>query len=309
MSEDSGTFNGSENLEIKCRCPCGSREFQHCVQPPPECLKRRDDSLFPELDLTKGADKRQIRKAQCYMEKSVLVECTREIKQKFLKFRMALNRTLKEVPDIENSLRLLVQPQTGEAADYDGLFLQATKDADFFNFEPLQMIVEECACGNQPAVKLLKDYEEVFRVFAQHRIFSFPEGSLETRPPIQVGKVFLKIKIEEDFRKFLFGRTRHFKAVVKEILNLDGNAQLLMRTVREGCVEITSDMLEKDADKAFAKGLTVQQKRELAKHRISMLECNGKVHYCCCSLFEDQVCYSYKHCWIILPAHQSYSCS
>lgn len=292
MSEDSGNYTDSEIalLNIKCKCPCGNRNFRHCVLQ--ECLKLHKANVFPELDLREGADERQKTKAQHYMEHSVLAEETRKLKTMFQKFGMALRRTLKDVPDIKESLQFLVQllPEAiVESSDYNKLFRQATKDADFINYEPLKTMVEECACGNQAAEKLLKEYQDAFCVYAQHRIFSFPEGSLETRPPIEVGKVILKIKIEEDFRNFKIGRIEHFKMIAREILTLDVNAQLLVRTVREGCVEITFDMFEKDADKAFSNGLTTQQKRELASHKISMLECNAKVYYCCCSLTVDQV--------------------
>ena len=292
ISEDSGAYDDSDidSLDIKCKCPCGIRNFHHCVQPPPECLTLCDANSYPELNLKEGANRRRINKAQLYMERSVLAEETRKLKEdKFVDFKMELHERLQDVPGVVSRLQILLNI---ESSDYDSLFRQAAKDADFINYEPLEKIVKHCARGNGAAEKLLKDYQDAFHVFAQRRVFSFSEGSLETRTPIQVGKVILQIKIEEDFRRFLLDRIQQFKTFVKKILNLDDQAQLFVRSVREGCVELTFDMLEKDADKAFSNGLTLQQKREFAAHKISMLECNEKVHYCCCSLFDDQVCNS-----------------
>ena len=313
ISEDSGVYDDSDvdSLDIKCSCPCGSHNFRHCVQPPPECQKLRADNLFPELDLNEGANRRHVKIAQHYMTKRVLAEHVQEIKQKFHEFVIKLSRTLEEVTDIEKSLTNHLELQSGEtveSSNYVQLFNQAKQGADFINYEPLEMIVKYCGRGNEAAEKLVEDYQEAFRVFAQHRVYSFTEWCY---PHVREEHAVLKIKIALNFGEFCFKDIERFRIAVKTSLGLDDRTQLRLVSVTCGCVLITflipkriackklsSDKQdgsgddndsEDDKEDGNTGGLTLQQKRELASHKISMLQCDGIVHYCCCSLFDDEV--------------------
>ena len=299
ISVDSGALSNSSDMDsdldtinIPCKCPCGRIDFKHCMQPPPDCL----DKGFAEMDLSTGEDSK---KAQDYMEHQLSAEL-KVLKNEFVRFGVAVRAFVQSIPNKEKVLEdiLKLYGQKVESSDFYGLFAQIIKDTDFINFEPLKNTLKactsECAAAGLARSDLQQDaemasekYDEAFQKFAQHRVFKMSHH-LQEISATKTSHKELKIKIEEEFKKFPLHRIFHFKNIVQQILKLADNVPLQVTSVKEGCVEITFQLIGEAGNIPFQ--LSIEQKRELASQRISMLECAGDVEYCCCELFKDEVC-------------------
>ena len=306
VESDSATDSGNDedlddmdmdSFQTHCKCPCGSTSLLHCAKPPPACLARRYSNPrgFPELDVTIGADRKKARHA---MRQHLSVE-TERIRVAFNAYGMAVYRYAKSVTGISSHLKQMLRLDSQAYTDlttFDEIYNTVTKGTDFLNFEPLKRVLDECNHINRneqevnraAAMRAQSLYEGVFKKFAQLRVFSFVDGLRELRPPIQEGTYDkLKVKIEECFRKFIVDRFYHFKQVIREVLGIPERVFLRVTDVKGGCIEITFEIIGNISDRVFE--LDIEKKRALASNNISMLEYAGKVHYCCCNLFSDEV--------------------
>ena len=289
LSNDSDLDSELDNLSISCKCPCGRTDFKHCMQPPTDCL----DKGFAELDLSVGEDSK---KAQTYMEHELAAELNIIKNQEFVRFGMAVYNFAESINKKESVLKriLKLHGQKTDMMDFEAMYDKATEDVDFINFESLNVILEACcsACaGSTKSVLQLaaevasEKYQETFSKFAQHRVFALSTRLEKITSNSSKGHQELKIKIEEEFQKFPIERIFHFKKILRAILKLQDHVLLRVTSVREGCVEITFQVIGSTCNS----NLSLDQKRALASHKISLLEYAGEVAYCCCKLFEDQV--------------------
>ena len=234
------------------------------------------------------------------MEKQLSAE-TDVAKTEYQRFGMAVYSFAQSVPNIECILKRMLKfrCQKVDMLHFDGLFDRVTEGTDFINYEILNVITEACnsVCigSTNTELQMKKDnaeaasekYQEVFLKFAQHRVFSIC-GQLQEMSSASKGSAKeLKIKVEEDSRTFSLERIFHFKIAVKRILQFPEHVYLRVVLVKEGCVELTFQLIGTAQDVPLQ--LSLDQKRELASHRVSLLEYAGKVEYCCCELFEDEV--------------------
>ena len=128
----------------------------------------------------------------------------------------------------------------------------------------------------------------MFLKFAQHHVFSVC-GQLEEMSSAKGDHKELIIKIEENLQSFLIERVFHLKIAIKRILNFSDNVFLRVVLVKAGCVELTFQLIGEAPDSPLQ--LSIDQKRALVTCRISLLKYLGEVEYCCCELFEDEVCH------------------
>ncbi len=302
ISEDSGMDEIClDSLTISFKCPCGITDFSHCLYPSPDCLRNRLSSTdaFPELDCS-GTGPNEI-KAQSILNYH-LIEETETTKHEFITFSMAVYHWAKSIQGIEGSLKQIVRhhPLPVKSESFDDLYDSATTGIDFINYESLEdHVMKACREANdhsENALRLqkeaedaLKKYETVFQEFAHLRIFSHPSSVQELCSDSQrvgSGKK-LKLKIEEDFQTFIVKRISHFKKVLQKLLNLPQNVRLRVTSVKQGCVEITFEIIGYFPEDSLH--LSMEQKKALIVENITLLEYAGKVHYCCCELMDEEV--------------------
>ncbi len=180
------------------------------------------------------------------------------------------------------------------SSNFEVIYKQAKSGADFLNFEPLTCILKACitaCCGctktsfQEVAEAAALEYENKFRRFAQCRVRTLTGHKIIPEILTTLGDhKELKLKIEEDFQRFPLNRIFYFKRVVRKILKIPEQVILRVASVQEGCVELAFQL-----HSFLNLELTVDQKKVLASHKISMLTYDGKVEYCCCHLFNDEV--------------------
>ena len=281
-----------DDFNVTCKCPCGSTDFKHCIQPPPDCLNR----CFPEVNFSSGDDSKR---AKEYLAKKLSAE-TDIVKTEYQRFGMAVFNFAKLLPNILKRM-LKFRGQNADVLDFDAVFDRATEGADFVNYEVLNVIVEACSsacigeskaelqCKAEAAKSACDRYQDVFLKYAQHRVFSVC-GQLQemSSASSKENHKELMIKIEEELKSFLIERVFNFKIAIKRILKFPDYVFLRVVLVNAGCVELTFQLYGEALDSPLE--LSLDQKRALATCRISLLKYSGKVEYCCCELFEDAVC-------------------
>ncbi len=275
--------------------PCGRTDFSHILNPLPDCLANRhsDSRSFPELDM-KSSNK--IAQDQLKMK---LERQTRIIKQEFITFGLAVRRYAKSIPGIENILKecLSLGREVVEALDFDNLYPKFREGADLINFDILSRCLTHLKLSDESGEEnelrrvaeeaAAEKYEASFQEFAQQRVVLVPTILQDANGRSNSVYKELKIKVEEDFQSFLVKRSFDFKEVLKRILKLAPDVYLRVTSVREGCVEICFEMIGSHADTHFS--LNDVQKQEMLANKITLLEYDGQVSYCCCELVSDEV--------------------
>ncbi len=298
ISEDSGMDNISlDSLSVNCQCPCGVTDFSHYLCPPPDCLANRHSSneAFPELDL--GADK----KAGSVLQQH-LAEETESIQHKFTSYSMSVYHWAKSIRGIDDSLKqiLRTRQQTIRSDNFEDLYASVTAGIDFINYESLDdHVMEACRNASDNGEKSLrlqkkaedaaKTYENSFREYSQLRVFLLPSSVRDICSDNQevTSRKELKIKIEEDFRKFPLKRIAHFKKVVRKLLNLPHDVLLRVTSVEQGCVEMSFEIV--GAFPGELLNLSLEQKKALVAENITLMEYAGMMQYCCCELLDNEV--------------------
>ena len=304
-SIDSGTHDQVEDLDLldtHCKCPCGQTSFQHCINPPPDCLVRRYASPqgFAEMDVTQGKDSE---KAKMAMRLHFRAQ-TESLKETFTKYAMEVYYCARAINGVVFPLKNLFRfryPErvsTTDMSNFEVIYEALTKDVDFLNFDLLGDILKACnnVAGNEHSHKQRsaqakkEQYEKAFYKFAQLRIFSAVGSLRKLLPPIQEGEYpKLKIKVEENFEAFVIDRAEKFRDKIRGILHLPSAEKVCLRLtdIEQGCVEITFELIGKIDDKVFE--MDASKKRALASNNISLLEYAGKVYYCCCNFFSSDL--------------------
>ncbi len=201
-----------------------------------------------------------------------------------------------EFPLVENCLKQILELRghSSCSSDFEVIYKQAKSGADFLNFEPLTCILKACttACRGHTKTSLHKEaeaaaleYEQKFQRFAEYRVRTLAGDNIPEIFTTLGDHKELKLKIEEDFLRFPLSRIFYFKRIVRRVLKIPKEVLLRVASVQEGCVEVTFQL-----GSLLNLELTVDQKKILASHKISMLTYDGKVEYCCCHLFNDEVC-------------------
>ena len=254
------------------------------------------------MDVTKGRDEEKAKKA---MQQHLLAK-TESLKESFTDYGMSVYYYARSVNGVDSPLKNILRlryPEkvpTTDMTDFEAIYTAVTEDVDFLNFEPLERVVKACdrASGNehtdgcQTVSDAKKRYEDAFLKFAQLRVFSVVNGLQELCPPVQEG-VYpkLKIKVEEDFEAFTIHCADVFREKVRKVLHIPKEVLLRLTDVRQGCVEITFEIIGRVDESTFE--IDLLKKKALASINISMLEYAGKVYYCCCEFSTNEVlCYS-----------------
>ncbi|XP_064385342.1 uncharacterized protein LOC135334183 isoform X2 [Halichondria panicea] len=290
---DQSLDSGTAMEDVICKCPCGRTDFSHILNPLPDCLANRhsDSRSFPELDM-KSSNK--IAQDQLKMK---LKRQTRIIKQEFRTFGLAVRRYAKSIPDVESILKecLSLDGKVVEALDFESLYPKFREGADLINFDILSRCLTDLKSyddtGEENELRRLAEeaaekYEASFQEFSQQQVVLVPTILQDANGRSNSMYKELKIKVEEDFRSFLVERLLDFKEVLKRILKLAPDVYLRVTSVREGCVEICFEMIGLHADTHIS--LNDVQKQELLANKITLLEYDGQVSYCCCELCSDE---------------------
>ena len=230
--------------------------------------------------------------------KRYLVSDTKNIKKIYATYFTAAYNWAEKIPKVKNSLRqtLRANSQTIESDSFEWLFEEVTKDANFINYDVIRdHIMKPCRNASGEEESQLRaeaeaaeaKFMEVFKEFAQHRVFSQP-GDLDINPSTEEGVYKqLTVKIEENARLYTYENLSCLKRNIKDILNLPKQVILRTSSVREGCVEVRFDVRDQLADSIFC--LNLSQKKALLESKITGLKFGTEVKYCCCQLTDDQV--------------------
>ena len=87
----------------------------------------------------------------------------------------------------------------------------------------------------------------------------------------------ITIKIDENFSSFSIKQIFEYKGILKETLKLPDHVHLQVTSVKEGCVELTFQLIGLPEDTPFQ--LSLNQKKSLACNKIILLEYAGKVEF------------------------------
>ncbi len=298
LSLDSGApldDSSISSLGVICRCPCGSTDFSHVLNSPPDCVANRhsDARSFPELDLKASKDRKKAQKQL----KFELVEQTRGIKEGAMTLAMAVYIYAISIPRVDKIMKRaikMIEPGV-ETSDIDELYEKFTEGANFIDYDILLHRLDILKTSDTREENELRrrveaaaeNYKVSFKKYAQQRVVLVPVFRQDPHGRTHSMYKKLTIKVEEEFRSFKINRLSHLKKAVKKILGLPPHVDLRVTSVREGCVEICFEVIGSLADKAFR--LTLDQKQELLSNNITILEYDGQVAYCCCELLSDEV--------------------
>ncbi len=289
------------SLSVNCQCPCGVTDFSHYLCPPPDCLANRHSSIdaFSELDL--GDDSADKKKAESVLQQH-LSEETESIQHKFTTYSMAVYHWTKSIRGIDDSLKqiLRTRQQSIRSDNFEDLYASVTAGIDFINYESLgDHVMEACRNTSDNGEKSLrlqkkaedaaKTYENAFRKYSQLRVVLLPSSIQDIcsdNQEVTLNKE-LKIKIEEDFRKFPLKRITHFKKVVRKLLNLPDDVLLRVTSVERGCVEMSFEIVGVFPGELL--NLNLEQKKALVAENITLMEYAGMMQYCCCELLDNEV--------------------
>ena len=273
------------------------------------------------MDVTIGEDSKEASRAM----KQYLSDKTERLKKMFTKYAMAVCYYARDVKGInfplENIYRLRYPEKEpiaeSDMSNFQTIYNAVTQDVDYLNFDMLEDILEACDNFSEEKDAEKKDsaqakkqsYENAFREFAQLRVFSVIGGLRPLRPPVQEGTYRqLKVKVEKDFEAFTIGRVNEFKEKIREVLHIPKDVFLKLTEVKQGCVEITFEMIGRVDNSIFE--ISLPKKMALAFHCISMLKYAGKFCYCCCELVANEVCCTILHVYNFVTAiHNLKTCN
>ena len=291
LSDDSGIqLDNIDSIDVCCMChACGKKEFSHCLFPPSECMS----VSFPELDLKTGSNPHKAKQIANFC----LQKQTKKIKVKFIEMSMRVYHFAKSIPDSNFHLRriLIMQGLEDPGHDFEVLYICATQNASFINFEVIKHIlnvlklsyVENEVANEQLALDAdaaYREYEKDLMEYCKHRVFFNPHIE-EVLVPQHEQYSTLIIKIENEFTTFRLDQVFMFKRLIRDTLEIPENVFLNLKSVEEGCVSLIFVM-----PRTFCvEKLNNIQKRKLAIEKIVFLQHAENFLYCCCDLFEDEV--------------------
>ena len=264
---------------------------------PSECIDGRHSRTqnFAEIDLENGKD---AGKARSIMRR-YLASDTEKTENKFVTYASAVYRWAKSLPTMKIYLKRILRSRFRriESEDFKWLYDAATDGADFINYEIISDLImgscKDASLNNPPsylkeeAEKAEAVFKEVFKEFAQHRIFSKAGGLEIDLPNSEQNQKELMIKVEENSEVYTYKHLHVLKSNIRTILNLSKEVVLRVTSVREGCVEVTFYVQGPIADSVAS--LSDSQKRDLLREKVTLLMYDGEVKYCCCGLLDNEV--------------------
>ena len=133
-------------------------------------------------------------------------------------------------------------------------------------------------------------YDQSLRTMLLRRIRAFPGGWKYGE--FGDGDNKLRIKYETASLKTNTRTLKNVQKSLKSILKIHPDVHIRLILTREGCMEVLFAVFtvpKGKGEKLLPTELSLQQKRDLARQSISLLEYNSRVLYCCCMLTDDQV--------------------
>ena len=237
------------------------------------------------------------KKGQMYKKKQIATEVKQLKDFTFAEYSIALKRFVLSTPNCEDTLRkiLRIQNQGDDTLDAEQMYHKLVEGANFLNSEPLDYVYKQFGCdgttsktlrGEQTeAVAASKKYNEDFQKFGENLALLISDDLKESSQEGKYAKI--TIKIEENFDCFLIKHIFKYKGILKKELKLPEFVHLQVTSVKQGCVELTFQLIGLPKDTSIQ--LSLDQKRSLACNKIILFEYNEKVEYYYQDLFGDEV--------------------
>ena len=136
-----------------------------------------------------------------------------------------------------------------ESGDVDNIFRILKDYYSWFNFDLIEDIIEEF-CGNDVALKReVSDYKDHMKQYCENRLCQFPDSlngfglhQDDAKPHV--------FKIDGEWGTMRFSELRTIKTIICDALKLK-EVSLFLRTVDNGCVELTFDIPKHVANVVF----------------------------------------------------------
>ena len=184
------------------------------------------------------------------------------------------------------SSRLFFTPQViheFESGDVDDIFRILKDYYSWFNFDLIEDIIKGL-CSNDVVLKReLCDYKDRMKQYCKNRVFevsdlpnAFGEHRHDAKPCV--------FKIDEEWETMRFSELETIKTIICDVLRLRGVA-LFLRTVSNGCVELTFDIPEHVANVVFP----------LSKDQVGALKAHGIQYHDSSKSLPLGKCYSSVH--------------
>ena len=170
-----------------------------------------------------------------------------------------------------------------ETGDFDNVFRILKDYYSWFNFDLIEDIIEEFGSNDVALKRELCDYKDRMKQYCDKRLLkdsdspnAFGEHRDNAKPCI--------FKIDEEWETMRFSELKTIKTIICDVLGLKGVA-LFLRTVSNGCVELTFDIPEHVANVVFP----------LSKDQVGALKAHGIQYHDSSKSLPLGKCYSSVH--------------
>ena len=148
-----------------------------------------------------------------------------------------------------------------ECSTIEDVFMRLKGYYSWFNYQLIKDIANVFCEDDVQLKKEFKKYKSHLSKYCEKRLHYFPE---ETEPPTVDTQIYI-FKIEQEWRTMTLSQVKIVKKIICQILKLQKVA-LRLRSVRNGCVEMTFDIPTHLAEVVFP--LSEEKVRVLKKHKI-----------------------------------------
>ena len=230
------------------------------------------------------------------VEQSVIEDDILDLKDKTGLLHNTLRKVLSTVPGITHFLADYLQPDDDVSnSSFNELYSKVknsfcTKE----NVDVFKQIYDNVDINDKDNLKKAQRafcaYDQSLRTMLLRRIRAFPGGWKYGQ--LGDGDKKLRIKYETASLKINTRTLKSVQKTLKSILKIHSDVHIRLILTREGCMEVLFALFTvpmKKGEELLPEELSLQQKRDLARHSISLLEYNSRVLYCCCMLTGDQV--------------------
>ena len=230
------------------------------------------------------------------VEQSVIQDDVLDLKHKTGRLHNTLRKVLSTVPDITHFLADYLEPdENATNSTFNEMYTKVRNSyCTLLDVDILREIYDDVNITDRNDLKKVQQafgaYDQSLRTMLLRRIRAFPGGWKFGE--FGDGDNKLKIKYETASLKTDIRTLKNIQKSLKKILKLHPDVHIRLILTQDGCVEVLFALFAmpiKKGEELLSEELSHQQKRDLARHSISLLEYNSRVLYCCCMLSSDQV--------------------
>ena len=230
------------------------------------------------------------------LEQSVIMADVIDLKKKTGLLHNTMREVLSPVPNIIHTLADYLESNENESnPNFDDKYSKIRSSlCTLVDVDIIREIYDRATITNGDHLELAQHafcaYDQSLRTMLLRRIRAFPGGWKYGEFGDSENK--LRIKYETASLTENTHTLESVQKTLKSVLKIHPDVHIRLILTRDGCVEVLFALFtvpKKKDEKLLPEELSIQQKRDLARHSISLLEYNCKVLYCCCMLTDDQV--------------------